>query len=153
MAAFMFVLVLFALRRSDALQCLNGDGSAVDWWFAYKVNDGLFYAYYEAKSTAKSLTVKTGKTLADQDTALGRTLTQIWQDPTSVDYIAYNVCRVCGPSHKHVTNLSPTLPQDEPPFASATSSYGHTKGVFGYDQKSAEGLFLIHSWPKLRSTK
>lgn len=38
------------------------------------------------------------------------------------------------------------LQKDEPPSGGNGVSYGHTKGVFGYNDNDQTGFFLIHSW-------
>eukprot|EP00483_Globobulimina_turgida_P010210 UN10229 len=123
----LFLFIYFWFQKCISLQCLNENGNTVDWWFIYKVNNGYRYSYYDATSVAKSFVIVNGKILSDQNTALGSTLTPIWSNPKSYDFIAYN---------------------DEPPDGSSGSSYGHTKGVFAYDSSQGNGYFLIHSWPK-----
>ena len=86
-----FALIL--LQHCFSLQCLNESGDAVDWFFVYKVNKGLTYSYYDAKSTADSLNVAENKLISDQNTAIGATLSQIWiNENNAYDFIAYNVC-------------------------------------------------------------
>eukprot|EP00483_Globobulimina_turgida_P006893 UN06906 len=120
-------IICFLLREYIALQCLNENGHDVDWWFIYKINHGLSYTYYDALSNIHSFPVIENRMLSDRNTALAYTLTQIWKNSKSYNFIAYN---------------------DEPPMGKSYSNYGHTKGILAYDFKHSNGYFLSHSWPK-----
>lgn len=94
MSTFLFVLLLTVIisHTCSSLECLNENGQSVEWFFIYKVNKGLDYSYYDATNNHRTLTVTNGKVLSDKNTALARTLNQIWQHPKSYNFIAYNVC-------------------------------------------------------------
>lgn len=82
MSAFLKLAIILFLKffRCISLQCLDEDGDGIDWFFVYKVNKGLDYSYYDAKSTASGLTVAANKVISDKDTAIGATLSQIWNN-------------------------------------------------------------------------
>ena len=75
-----------------SINCLNEDGDVVEWWTIYKVDDGTQYTYYDAASVDKTLNIVPDSLLSNKNTGLGYTLNQIWENPTSYNYIAYNVC-------------------------------------------------------------
>lgn len=92
----LFNLLLFVWLHNFAksIHCINEDGNIVEWWVIYKANDGTNYAYYDATNIDKTLNIVSNSLLSDKDTALGYTLNQIWENPTSYNYIAYNVCYI-----------------------------------------------------------
>eukprot|EP01084_Bolivina_argentea_P253379 425592_1 len=121
-------IINYLVCQNSALQCLNENGKIVDWWFIYKINNGLSYTYYDATTKhVHSLPVVYNKLLSDKNTALAHTLSRIWKKPNSHNFIAYN---------------------DDRPDADNSLSFGHTKGVFTYNSHQSNGYYLIHSWPQ-----
>ncbi|ETO30045.1 deoxyribonuclease-2-alpha [Reticulomyxa filosa] len=112
---------------NSGLQCLDNSGSPVDWWFIYKVNNGYTYAYFENEAEVGLKVQTNGQTLqSGQNSALERTLNQIYKNKTTVNYIIYN---------------------DEKLDGSTPSGYGHTKGVLAFDARQnfqSVTLFRVH---------
>ncbi|WP_077037169.1 deoxyribonuclease II family protein [Pelomonas sp. KK5] len=116
------------------IRALDEVGTAVDWWFIYKVpalsgtSDGFNYAYYDpaAKALKPSQHV-----LLEGKGALDRTLNAIFAEPAdSVGWILYN----------------DEVPADaDMPDA---PGLGHAKGLIAFDVESKTALWLLHSWPK-----
>lgn len=114
-----------------ALQCLDENGSPVEWWVILKGPtqrsndfDGTEYAY--ADCTSSGAFVLSSKTIEDKDTAMSQTLAQIYDgQPSSTGWVIYN---------------------DENPDGSTDFDDGHTKGVVGWDADG--GFWLVHSYPK-----
>lgn len=121
------------------------DGTAVDWWFMYKLphhakppkgkhgkrSTGQEYLYFDAK-TKGPLALSPNPQILKAG-ALHNTLQQFYQakaneDP-SVGWILYN---------------------DEQPWEDADDDErkGHTKGMLLFDVKTDTALWLLHSWPK-----
>ena len=48
------VALILEILNAD-LQCIDNDGKTVDWWYAYKLNDGTEYAYFDGSSTDTKL--------------------------------------------------------------------------------------------------
>eukprot|EP01083_Nonionella_stella_P051113 135735_1 len=122
------ILLLQTCMHVSGLQCLDETGESVDWYFVYKINSGLNYIYYDSRSNVSSLSAVHGKLLSSPHTAIGATISQIWNSTNNIyDFIAYN---------------------DEAPYDRNAEKYGHTKGILAYSSKQDNGYFLIHSWPK-----
>jgi len=118
---------------------LDESGKPVDYWFAYKVPKlskdanshsavGYEYVYYDpkVKKVAPSpYVMNSGKG------ALDLTLQSLFKKPApSTGWILYN---------------------DEMPASAKRSddgSFGHTKGVIGFDLATKTAVWLLHSWPK-----
>jgi deoxyribonuclease-2 len=122
-----------------SVSALDENGKPVDWWFIYKVPKlthdaksdtatGYEYVYFDpnAKTVTKS------KFLLNQGKgALNLTLNSLFKKPGGTSgWILYN---------------------DEMPAAAKredSGSFGHTKGVIGFDTASKTAFWLLHSWPK-----
>jgi len=125
------ILTLLVLATSSiqaAIQCQNEQGNHVDWWFIYKMPNGLKYAYYDSTSSAKTLSLASG-TLDADGSALGQTLAQMYSAKSTAARVLFN---------------------DEPAGSQAGQSGsgptgGHTKGVIVAD--SSGGFWLVHSVP------
>lgn len=118
---------------------LDENGTAVDWWFAYKVPKlaksadsptatGYEYIYYDPNV---GKVVRSPNLLTDGKGALDLTLKAVFDNPdATTGWILYN---------------------DEMPADAKrkdSGSYGHTKGVIAFDTASKTALWLLHSWPK-----
>eukprot|EP01117_Protostelium_nocturnum_P005987 TRINITY_DN2153_c0_g1_i1.p1 TRINITY_DN2153_c0_g1~~TRINITY_DN2153_c0_g1_i1.p1 ORF type:complete len:352 (-),score=85.79 TRINITY_DN2153_c0_g1_i1:158-1213(-) len=111
--------------------CLDESGNPVDWWVLIKApkdtdyDDASDSGYGYSYADTNSQTVRwTGKRLDKVPGALEKTLGQIYDDD-SLGRVLYN---------------------DEDPSSSNHESFGHTKGVMGFDGKS--GFWLVHSVPQ-----
>jgi deoxyribonuclease-2 len=122
----------------SALGEQNGD--LVDWWFAYKLPEGVVidagaktrgseYLYYDPVCN-KPLTL-TGRRIDAPESALGRTLGQL-----------------NGQNRLAQTTLGWILYNDEKPDRSSdASTKGHSKGALVFDPISDSAFWLLHSWP------
>ncbi|KAJ4461990.1 putative deoxyribonuclease II family protein [Paratrimastix pyriformis] len=130
---FSFALLWLASGR---LTCLDEDGHTVDWWAIIKlprissanttgsnsVKDGTSYVYMTSTTSMLKLSPHS---LADKSGgAFVNTVQQVYSNP-SVGVGFYN---------------------DEHPDNTTSSTYGHTKGVVGFDGDG--GFWLIHSIPR-----
>jgi len=122
--------------------CRDDDGNPVDWFIVYKMpvlpksknsnfNKGYGYAVIDPSHTTS---FKISENTLDQDAGyLGHTLDQVYSGAkTKVGWLMYN---------------------DQNPDGSQSSTYGHTKGVIGFD--GTTGFWLIHSvprWPEPHGT-
>ncbi|MGC4092647.1 MAG: deoxyribonuclease II family protein [Polyangiaceae bacterium] len=121
------------------VSALDEGGKAVDYWFAYKVPKltkdagshsavGYEYVYYDPKVgrvAPSPYLMNSGKG------ALDLTLASLFDKPApSTGWILYN--------------------DEMPPSAKRADddSFGHTKGVIGFDVASKTAVWLLHSWPK-----
>jgi deoxyribonuclease-2 len=135
MAAIKAVLLLciFSVLKTNALDCRDGNGNAVDWFIALKtpklhdhgsiVEEGYGYVYVTSED-AGSWTLS-DVSIADDNSIVGNTLTQFYENKNDLSYVVYN---------------------DAPPTHSQSSTKGHTKGVVVAD--TTGGFWLIHSLPK-----
>ncbi|XP_064616038.1 plancitoxin-1-like isoform X3 [Liolophura sinensis] len=134
-------LIAFSACLSDAvgLQCLNDAGKPVDWFIVYKlptipesshplVKEGVGHFYMDVTSPQWSLS---DVSVNSSGHAVYNTLKQIYgSSGGDVAYVMYN---------------------DEKPTGQKTESYGHTKGVVGFDR--SVGFWLVHSTPKFPPAK
>ncbi|KAL0206984.1 hypothetical protein P9112_012695 [Eukaryota sp. TZLM1-RC] len=127
-----FAFLLF-LHIATAITCRNERNQPVDWFFVYKLpiipgyrhlDDGFGYAYYDSSMKDTLLTV-TDRSLKDS-MSLSHTLAPIYT--------------------KQKENLAFGMYNDDTPYGTASSGYGHVKGVVATDQ--SHGFWLIHSTPR-----
>eukprot|EP00420_Gonyaulax_spinifera_P003392 CAMPEP_0197927242 /NCGR_PEP_ID=MMETSP1439-20131203/100428_1 /TAXON_ID=66791 /ORGANISM="Gonyaulax spinifera, Strain CCMP409" /LENGTH=372 /DNA_ID=CAMNT_0043549805 /DNA_START=67 /DNA_END=1183 /DNA_ORIENTATION=+ len=109
-------------RKSDsALQCMDGSGNPVDYWYILKHPNGFEYSYADNKKT--DLSTPSGG--LDADTSpLSKTLKQAYESG-----VAYAMWNDEDPDDKSVSALS-----------------AHAKGVIAFLQDG--GFWLTHSEPK-----
>jgi deoxyribonuclease-2 len=123
------------------------DGSAVDWWFMYKLPDGakppkgkkgpestgFEYMYYDSESTGQLALSENQLAMPSPQGALFNTLSQLFADE-------------CGAGNP---DLGWILYNDEIPGAvSDDGSKGHTKGVLAFNVKQGSAFWLLHSTPR-----
>jgi len=130
------LLICAQFALASGLGCIDDDGNAVDWFYAYKLPEnssqsqeaiswGDGFVYLLSSGSASSWTFSDSAAGYD-DSMMGRTLHPIYlSGRDDLVYVLYN---------------------DEKPDDSTSSSRGHTKGVVVLDQDS--GFWLIHSVPK-----
>lgn len=104
----------------DAISCIDEAGSAVDWWFLSKHPDGAFYSMLSSK---ESSWMARSALVTDTSSLLGQQMLGIY-DGTVPNYVFYN---------------------DQTPDGKYSTTYGHSKGFFAYDQDSA--FWVQHSIP------
>ena len=127
---------------APALECLDEDGAAVPWFFVFKQNGGLDYAYVDANTppAAGGPLQLVGRTLdcagGAGRCALGATL-QALMDAAAAGAAA----RV---SWNDELPAAADSAAPAPPLGSATS--GHVKGVLGAN--ASGGFLLAHTLPK-----
>jgi len=120
--------------------CRDDNGNPVDWFIVYKMpvlpksknpnfNAGYGYASLDPSHTTAFL-ISTN-TLDKEAGYLGNTLDQVYNGAkTKVGWLMYN---------------------DQYPDGTTSSTYGHSKGVVGFDGSS--GFWLIHSVPRWPETQ
>lgn len=126
----------------SSLSCLNEEGDAVPWWFVFKQNNALDYAYVDAANEPSGPLRMLGKSLdcaGGIGCALGATLQQL------IDASA------AGTAARVAWNdeLPAALSERASPAANASASSptsGHTKGVLGAN--ATGGFLLSHTLPK-----
>ncbi len=129
------LLLLPTVAISAKLGCVTEAGEAVDWWFLYKhprwadkshaecIGDCNGNAYVYASSASPSSWTVGKHTVAETSSLLGLQLAGIY-DGSITNYVFYN---------------------DQLPDGGYSSTYGHSKGFFAYDDTSA--FFVQHSIP------
>jgi len=130
-------LVGFSLIVSvtAGIGCRDDNGNPVDWFIVYKIpvlakskNPNFNKGYgYASLDPSHSSAFKISSFTLDQDSGyIGNTLNQVYKGAkSSVGWLMYN---------------------DQKPSGDTTTTYGHTKGVIGFDGTS--GFWLIHSVPR-----
>ena len=130
----------------SSLSCLDESGASVPWWFVFKQNNGLDYAYVDADTKLSDGPLQlTGKTLdcvGGVGCALGATLQELINSAA-----AGTAARVSW--NDALPDLFSNASSDESGswdlrLASGTS--GHTKGVIGAN--SSGGFYMMHTLPK-----
>ncbi|KAL7835946.1 hypothetical protein SRHO_G00282930 [Serrasalmus rhombeus] len=135
-SASMFLAILLVLLQpaggaNSTLSCYDDQGTAVDWFYLYKLprpheeptEEGLKYLLLEEKSEGW---VNGSVLVGEMAGALGRTVGPLYEEG-ELGYILYN---------------------DQPPeehHSENAHSGGHTKGVVLFD--SRQGFWLVHSTP------
>lgn len=119
-------------------------GKPVDWWFMYKVPEGrgpggnstgYEYVYCDSTGGAPALSANT---LDKPGSALEQTLKQIFVQDEDRGYVLWNDEVPERLREKKFRGI----------FSTDSSSYGHTKGVLGFNRKEGSGFYLLHSTPK-----
>jgi len=101
---------------------LNGEGSQVDFWYAFKAPNGWDYYYMDADS--KSLQ-PAESAMNDPGSAVSRTLSQVYDEASSLSYAFWN---------------------DETPGGTKVGGpHAHAKGAVAFG--SGAGFWLTHSLP------
>ncbi|KAL0230923.1 hypothetical protein GEMRC1_010328 [Eukaryota sp. GEM-RC1] len=127
------IILGFFLTACLAITCRDENNRPVDWFFVYKLpilqdfpelKDGFGYAYFDAHSHKPELVPST-KSL---------------KDPMS---LSYTLAPLYTPNK---SKMAFGMYNDDPPFGSASSGYGHVKGTLATDDQS--GYWLIHSTPR-----
>jgi len=127
-------LTLLAILPGNlAVQCLDGNGKAVPWWFISKLPDGFRYYYKDSSDSSGSLKMSSVG-LDNVKTPLGQTLTQIYSNMAGVSHVAYN----------------DELPEGET-LLTEPAGGAHAKGVVG--AQGSTGFWLVHSVPKFPNLK
>jgi len=111
-----------AARRRGSPTCLDGAGQEVDYWFVFRYPGGWEYAYMDADTKlAKS------RHAADaSDSALKRTLAQLYDNADSLSYALWN--------------------DEHPDGKKMARTFAHSKGVAAIS--GDHGFWLSHSLPK-----
>jgi len=126
------LLFVSELVLSTSPTCRDEDGNAVDWWVILKApidpdsarqnaQDGYGYSYTDPN---QRLTFSDSRLDTDLTNSLGSTLAQVYGSSTNA-FLMYN---------------------DESPDDVSHNSYGHLKGVLGFDRTA--GFWLVHSVPR-----
>ncbi|XP_076134162.1 deoxyribonuclease-2-alpha-like [Alosa pseudoharengus] len=126
------LLTVGGCTATTSISCRNEQGQAVDWYILYKQpnidgKNGLRYLYMDETTNGW---VPGQYTIDDKQSAVAQTLKPLFDNiDTETDtfgYILYN---------------------DQPPvpYRTASSSYGHSKGVVLLDKHT--GIWLSHSTP------
>ena len=136
-------LLVLLLHGATGLRCLDNDGQEVEWWFMYKTPGGYNFSYTDPSIAATSpMSVFPRAMNDDNPIAITRTLIALAENPPSPDLaIPVTLNRTTD------TTVSYYLYNDEPASGTASSSYGHTKGVVAADEDGS-GLWISHSTPR-----
>lgn len=126
-------LLSFWSSSSFAQKCLDNSGNPVDWWLTYKLNDGFNYAYADASTTLQLWSFG----LDNNNAALIRTLGNMLDDKSTLNSTQT--------TFNSSTSSSYFMYNDQPPTGTASSSYGHTKGVVAIGP--TDSLWILHSCP------
>jgi hypothetical protein len=120
------ILIVVLLATANADQCLNPNGTVVNWWlqmvFPGAVPGG--FAYIDSTYAAPSFVIHS-EAADSANTPMTRTLSQI--NTLKLESVAWN---------------------DEKPDGNTSSTKAHSKGVIGYLQKTSKGFFIVHSIPQ-----
>ena len=115
-----------SLATTVQVDCLDNDGNSVPWWFMYKTRGAYEFAYVDGSTTSKTIS-KFPRFMNDTKNpiALTRTLRSVVEE--KAHWFQYN---------------------DQPDIGTASSSYGHSKGLVAIDASgSGSGFWLTHSTP------
>lgn len=127
MGFYSWCFALCVAWAAASLSCTDESGSEVDWWIMVKHpeqsgGDGSGTSYVYATSSASSSLTSGSKPVTDTSSLLGKQLASIYAG--SANYVFYN---------------------DQTPDGKYSEVYGHSKGFFAYDNKSA--FWVQHSIP------
>lgn len=126
-------LSLTSTHRADLFACLSRQMPRRTDSSDPNVSVGLGYIYGDAKSyqDPSNFWTNSSKSIGDSTSAVGRTVQQIYDNASSSGqgYQFYN---------------------DENPDGTTSMTYGHTKGILGWQADSA--FWLVHSVPKFCDT-
>lgn len=124
--------------KSDSFNpvvCRNHLNEPIDWFIIYKlpiqshssdssIANGTGYIYLDSSSSLDQWH-KSVVSMSSNLSITGLTLAPLYQSSEN-SYIFYN---------------------DQPPNMPVSMSYGHSKGVLAFDEKTDSGFWLIHSVP------
>jgi deoxyribonuclease-2 len=141
-----FVLYLASLLfsslslLSSAFECINDVGKPVDSWLIIKKPKGTEYFYYDSYDNIFNISPNSlNNTLSG---ALAYTIKQLWSSNTN--YVIYN--DQIPKLNTYYNDLYNELYNDLLQENSATN-YGHTKGLFAFDETNDNGFWITHSIP------
>jgi len=128
----LLVCVMVGVVSAASPSCRDEDGNPVDWWIMLKApidpessrqpaRDGYGDSYTDPNNR---LAFSTRRLDTDLTNSLGSTLKQVYSSSSNA-YFMYN---------------------DESPDDVSHNSYGHLKGVMGFDK--TQGFWLVHSVPR-----
>jgi deoxyribonuclease-2 len=118
---------LCAAVAAASIGCRDEKGNPVDWFVAFKFNDGMRYAYGDP-STEGTVSMSQYSLDSSSDGAVAHTLQQSYGD--GITFARYN--------------------DEPPPDKKASSTYVHTKGTLAASGES--GFWLVHSCPHFPAT-
>ncbi|GMQ27869.1 deoxyribonuclease II family protein [Algoriphagus confluentis] len=116
------------------------EGNPVDWWFIYKLpmkvgpnqdSTGFEFLYFDSESKGSPQLSSTS--LDQSDSALSRTLDELFSNKSEYGYIAWN------------DEIPPTDAQPKP---KNKGSKGHSKGILAFSKTQNRGWYLLHSTPR-----
>lgn len=115
------------VSKTVSVDCLDNDGNSVPWWFMYKTQGGYEFGYIDPSTTASTIS-KFPRYMNDTKNPIALTRTLQALVDNDQHWFQYN---------------------DQPDIGTASSSYGHSKGLVAIDATgSGEGFWLTHSTPK-----
>ena len=141
--ALLFSAAIFVV--SSGLKCLDNAGNPVDFWFMYKLPNGYDFAYVDPSTgDAQQPLQLFERPMNDESNpvALVRTLLALAEKGGTLQASpGSNRTQATDPQNSYL------LYNDEPDTGTASSSYGHTKGVLSAAGTEG-GLWIVHSTPK-----
>ncbi|KAJ9574029.1 hypothetical protein L9F63_008555 [Diploptera punctata] len=134
MSAVTVVVLCLVSMLQTASPCIDENNNSVDWYVIYKlprvkssnnslIKQGVAYSYITSHNVSQGWVLST-YSINDSNSMPGRTLQPLYNKTDDLLWIEYN---------------------DQPPNASVTLAYGHTKGVVLAHKHG--GLWLVHSVP------
>ncbi|XP_044030670.1 plancitoxin-1-like [Siniperca chuatsi] len=137
MWSFVLTVSLLCWGSEGTVTCRDNNNGAVDWYILYKAPalqtlTGLEYLYIDSAGTVTPMKPSTPsyKSIKDPNGVLANTLQPL-----------FTPIRSMLPSFGFVSY------SDQPPGCSASSEFGHSKGVLMVD-RTGTGVWLVHSTPQ-----
>ena len=123
---------------SSAFECINEVGKPVDSWLIIKKPKGTEYFYYDSYDKLFNTSpISLNDTLSG---ALTYTIKQLWSINTN--YVIYNDQIPKLDTYYNDNYLYSDLLQEN-----SATNYGHTKGLFAFDETNDNGFWITHSIP------
>ena len=136
--ASLLLISLSQISLSSAFDCINDVGKPVDSWVIIKKPKGTEYFYYDSYNKLFNTSpISLNDTLSG---ALTYTIKQLWSSNTN--YVIYN--DQIPKLDTYYNNLYNDLLQEQEDSA---TNYGHTKGLFAFDETNDNGFWITHSIP------
>lgn len=128
MMFFLYALISFiAIQQIEALSCRNEKNEFVDWFYIQKYRNGLDYAYIDATSARKVLTLS-GKSLeCDKGCAFGATLSPLFEKKQDYVRVLWNDNVPGTSSSGSDDDVDATVAHDNLRRRLQSGTSGHTK--------------------------
>ena len=154
LASILLISSSLSSQLSSAFECINELGKPVDSWVIIKKPKGTEYFYYDSYNKLFNTSpISLNDTLSG---ALTYTIKQLWSDKEkyesnhNTNYVIYNdqipkldtyEYNIFDDNYNDNYNNNDILQEDY------ATSYGHTKGLFAFDDINNNGFWITHSFP------